>query len=289
MVGALRAIADSCAREAWIDRAVAGIHVEGPYISPEDGPRGSHPSAHVRRPNWDELMAFQDAAGGRIRLLTLSPEWPGAAEFIRRVARTGVVVAIGHTAASPEALREAILAGARLSTHLGNGAHAALPRHPNYIWEQLAADELSASIIADGQHLPPAVVKTFIRAKGIGRIVLISDAVAFAGMPPGDYDWLGQRVTLTRDGRVVLAGTPYLAGSVLTLVEALQNVMEFAGVSLSDAVAMASINPARLIGIGPGVLAAGARADLVVLKGRAGTFKLIEIVIGGETFSSLTL
>jgi N-acetylglucosamine-6-phosphate deacetylase len=289
MLGALRAIADSCAREAWIDRAVAGIHVEGPYISPEDGPRGSHPSAHVRPPNWDELMAFQDAAGGRIRLLTLSPEWPGAAEFIRRVARTGVVVAIGHTAASPEALREAILAGARLSTHLGNGAHAALPRHPNYIWEQLAADELSASIIADGQHLPPAVVKTFIRAKGIGRIVLISDAVAFAGMPPGDYDWLGQRVTLTRDGRVVLAGTPYLAGSVLTLVEALQNVMEFAGVSLSDAVTMASINPARLIGIDPGALAAGARADLVVLKGRAGTFKLIEIVIGGETFSSLTL
>ena len=284
MTRALRVVAEACRQHSWIERAVGGIHVEGPYISPEDGPRGAHPREHVRGPDWEEFEAFQQAAGGRIRILTLSPEWPGAAAFIRRVAASGVVVAIGHTAASPEALREAIAAGARLSTHLGNGAHATLPRHPNYIWEQLAADELSASIIVDGQHLPPAVVKTFVRAKGIGRTILISDAVALAGMPPGDYDWLGLRVTLSAEGRISLTGTPYLAGSVLDLGSALVKVMAFAGVTLADAVTMATVNPARLLGIEPGTLAEGARADLVVIRvnARASRSEVIRTVVGGE-------
>lgn len=284
MTRALRTIADACAHDPKIERAVAGIHVEGPYISPEDGPRGAHPREHVRAPDWEEFEAFQEAAGGRIRILTLSPEWPEAAAFIRRVAASGVVVAIGHTAASPEGVREAVAAGARLSTHLGNGAHATLPRHPNYIWEQLATDQLSASIIVDGHHLPPAVVKTFVRTKGIGRTILISDAVALAGMPPGDYDWLGLRVTLSAEGRISLTGTPYLAGSVLDLGSALGKVTAFAGVTLADAVTMATVNPARLLGIEVGALAEGARADLVVMQvdEGAGRLEILRTVVGGE-------
>lgn len=284
MTRALRTVANACAGEPWIERAVAGIHVEGPYISPEDGPRGAHPLEHVRAPDWEEFEAFQQAARGRIRILTLSPEWPEAAAFIRRAAPSGVIVAIGHTAASPEMLREAIAAGARLSTHLGNGAHASLPRHPNYIWEQLAADELSASIIADGHHLPPAVVKTFVRTKGIGRTILISDAVALAGMPPGDYDWLGLRVTLTPVGRIKLTGTPYLAGSALDLGSALVKTMAFAGVTLAEAVTMATANPARLLGIEVGALTEGARADLVVMRidPEAGRSEILRTVVGGE-------
>ncbi|MDR7418179.1 MAG: amidohydrolase family protein [Armatimonadota bacterium] len=284
MTRALRVIADACRTHLWIARAVAGIHVEGPYLSPEDGPRGAHPLEHVRPPDWDEFQAFQDAAGGRVRILTLSPEWPQAPSFIRKVAGTGVLVAIGHTAASPENIREAVVAGARLSTHLGNGSHAMLPRHPNYIWEQLGADELSASIISDGHHLPPSVVKTFVRAKGVERTILISDAVALAGMPPGDYDWLGLRVTLSSRGRISLTGTPYLAGSALELASALPKVMAYAGVSLADAVTMACGNPARLLGVDPGVLAEGARGDVIEIDYELGSDRvgIRRVVVAGE-------
>lgn len=285
MARALRVLAEACRSQGGIARAVAGIHLEGPYLSPEDGPRGAHPQEHVRPPDWDEFEALQRAADGRIRILTLSPEWPEAPAFIHRVASSGAVVAIGHTAASPEVIREAVAAGARLSTHLGNGSHALLPRHPNYIWEQLSADELSASIIVDGHHLPPAVVKAFIRAKGVGRTILTSDAVALAGMPPGDYDWLGQKVTLSPEGRIALAGTPYLAGSALDLLSALPNVMAFAGVGPAEAVAMASVNPARLLGIEPGSLTQGGRGDLVLVRHEpdSGEIRACRTVVAGET------
>ncbi len=285
MTRSLSTIADACKNEPWIERAVAGMHVEGPYISPEDGPRGAHPREHVRAPDWEEFEAFQRAAGGRIRILTLSPEWPGAATFIERVAASGVVVAIGHTGAPSDAIRAAIAAGARLSTHLGNGAHAMLPRHPNYIWEQLAADELSASIIVDGQHLPPSVVKTFVRTKGVNRTILVSDAVALAGMPPGDYEWLGLRVTVSPEGRISLPGTPYLAGAALDLTSAVSKVMAFADVSVADAVTMTSTNPARLLGVAVGTLAEGARADLVVMRidASGGRSEILRTMVGGET------
>jgi N-acetylglucosamine-6-phosphate deacetylase len=285
MTRALRIIAEACRAHPWIERAVVGVHVEGPYLSPDDGPRGAHPREHVRPPDWDEFQVFQDAAGGRVRILTLSPEWPQAPAFIGKVAGSGVVVAIGHTNATPAQVRDAVAAGARLSTHLGNGSHAMLPRHPNYIWEQLAADELSASIIVDGEHLPPAVVKTFVRAKGVERTILISDAVGLAGMPPGDYDWLGLKVTLSPEGRISLTGTPYLAGSALDLASALPKVIAHAGVSLGDAVTMACVNPARLLGIEPGVLAEGARGDVVLLDYGQGSESVAvrRVVVAGET------
>src|SRR5205814_1384701 len=122
-LGVLRQI---CEVDADASRAIAGIHLEGPYISPEDGPRGAHPRAHVRPPSWGEFRRLQDAAGGRIRMMTLAPESAGALPFIEQLAADGVIVAIGHTAASPECIQAAIQAGARISTHLGNGAHAML-------------------------------------------------------------------------------------------------------------------------------------------------------------------
>ena len=285
MVRGLQVVAAACRAHRVVDRAVAGIHVEGPFISPEDGPRGAHPREHVRPLDWDEFVQFQRAADGRIKILTLSPEWPDAAAFIGEVVASGVVAAIGHTAASPEAIRNAVAAGARLSTHLGNGAHAVLPRHPNYIWEQLGTDELSASIIVDGHHLPPPVVKTFVRAKGIERTILISDAVALAGMPPGDYDWIGVKVTLSPAGRISLSGTPYLAGSALDLASAIPRVIAYAGVGLADAVTMASVNPARLLGMETGSLAPGARADLVVVRYALGAdaVDVRRTVVAGET------
>ena len=260
-------------------------HLNHCHHAPARAHCGAHPREHVRPPDWEEFEAFQNAAGGRIRLLTLAPEWPGALAFIRRLAGTGVVVAIGHTAAPPETIGRAVEAGARLSTHLGNGSHSMLQRHPNYIWEQLAADDLCASIIVDGHHLPPAVVKTFVRAKGVARTILISDAVALAGLSPGDYDWLGQRVTLGTDGRIGLTGTPYLAGSTLDLAAAIPKVISFAGVTLAEAVTMASTNPSRLLGTESSILEEGAPADLMVAhhKPDAMALEVRRTVVAGET------
>src|SRR5208283_1690503 len=155
----------------------------------------------------------QDAAGGRIRLVTLAPEHEGALRFIEQLAGSGVVVALGHTAASGTRIRDAIAAGARLSTHLGNGTHALLPRHENYVWEQLAADELWASIICDGHHLPPAVARCVVRIKTPARTILTCDAGPLAGLPPGRYREWDQDFEVLPGGKIVIPGTHYLAGS----------------------------------------------------------------------------
>ena len=145
--------------------------------------------------------------------MTLAPEVPGALGLIEQLASAGVKVAIGHTAASPDQIADAIAAGATLSTHLGNGCASMLPRHPNVIWEQLAADGLFASLIADGHHLPAATVKAMVRAKGVERTILVTDAIAAAGCAPGRYRIGAVECELGPDGRVSLPGTPFLAGS----------------------------------------------------------------------------
>src|SRR5207244_4307325 len=181
-------------------RPLPARHREGPDLSPEDGPRGAHPRQHIRPPDWDEFRRLQDAAGGLIRLVTLAPEHDGALPFIEKLVAAGVVVSLGHTAASGACIRAAAKAGARLSTHLGNGAHAILPRHPNYIWEQLAADELWASIICDGHHLPPSVARCIVRVKTPARTILTSDAGSLAGLAPGHYHEWGQELEVRPEG-----------------------------------------------------------------------------------------
>jgi N-acetylglucosamine-6-phosphate deacetylase len=262
---ALRAVAAACEESSAVAHRVAGIHLEGPYISAEDGPRGAHPRAHCRAPDWDEFRRLQDAADGGIRILTLSPEYDDAAAFIARVVRTGVVVAIGHTAANATQIRAAVDAGARLSTHLGNGSHLMLPRHANYIWEQMADDRLAASLIVDGHHLPPAVVKSLVRAKTPARCILVSDMSGLAGRPPGRYAGSLCDVEILPNGRLVVAGqTELLAGAALPIGAGVANVMHFAGVSLAEAVRMAVDHPAQLLGIAPSSLAVGDPADLVL-------------------------
>jgi N-acetylglucosamine-6-phosphate deacetylase len=251
-----------------VQHALLGIHLEGPFISIEDGPRGAHPREHARQPDWDEFEHWQDAARGQIRLVTLSPEWPEANAFIERAAQTGVIVAIGHTAATPQQINEAVRAGARLSTHLGNGSHAKIDRHPNYIWEQLAADELWASFIVDGHHLPPSVVKCFLRSKTTARSILVTDAITAAGQPTGRYRLGNVEVEVTPARRVCLPGTPYLAGSVLEMHEAVGNTVRFSDATLDEALQMASAHPAALLGLAEkqGTLAAGRLADLLLFR-----------------------
>ena len=243
----LHAIAEASKTDALVAHAMLGIHLEGPYISPEDGPRGAHPLEHVRNPDWDEFQQWQDIAEGKISIVTLAPEKAGAIQFIEKLVADGIVVALGHTNASASDIQAAIDTGARLSTHLGNGAHALIRRHPNYIWEQLGADALWASLIVDGHHLPPSVAKSMMRAKTLDRCVLVSDAVALAGMEPGIYEFAEKSVELTSDRCVRLVGTEYLAGSAIELARGVENSVRFAGITLEEAVSLATRQPMDLL------------------------------------------
>lgn len=282
------ALRRACESDAALARALPGLHLEGPYISPEDGPRGAHPLAHVRPPSWDEFRQLQDAAGGRIRLVTLAPEREGALPFIEKLAAAGVAVALGHTAATPAGIRDAIAAGARLSTHLGNGSHALLPRHENYLWEQLAADELWASVIADGHHLPAAVLRCLLRVKTPARTILTCDASSLAGLPAGRYREWDQELEVLPTGRIVVPGTEFLAGSGMFTDACLGHVLTTTGVALADAVDMASIRPRQLLGLESGALQVGDAADVLLFDWRPGdAFRIRAVLVAGECAARL--
>ena len=193
-------------------------------------------------------------------------ELPGALPFIEKVAGSGVVVSLGHSGAEPEVIREAVRAGASMSTHLGNGGHALIRRHPNYLWEQLAHDDLYASIITDGHHLPPAVCKSFGRVKGPDKLVLVSDAVALGGLKPGVY--AGGRYEVLPTGKIVTAGTPYLAGAGHLLDTCVANALRFTDLSLAQLTRCASTIPARILGLEhrKGHLRVGYDADLTLFR-----------------------
>jgi N-acetylglucosamine-6-phosphate deacetylase len=229
----------------------AGFHMEGPYISAEDGPRGAHSRQYVCNASIEDFSRRQDAAGGKILLVTVAPEIPGAIKLIEHLVHSGVSVAIGHTAADTEQISDAVQAGATLSTHLGNGCHLQMPRHPNLIWDQLADDRLFASLIVDAHHLPPATVKAMIRAKGAERVILTTDAMAAAGCGPGNFQLNGEPVTVSADGRVSHTGKPWLAGSSLTMDHAVANAVKFTGLPLETVWEMASNRPAEFFGMKP--------------------------------------
>lgn len=273
----LATIAAACAADPVVDRLVAGIHLEGPWISERDGYRGAHPRADVRDPDWDEFQHWQDASGGRVKIVTLAPERSGALEIIPRLVALGVVVSLGHTAADGATLAAAVAAGARLSTHLGNGIEATLPRHPNPIWHQAADDRLMASLIGDGHHLEAETLKVLARAKGPERLILVSDASPLAGLPPGDYfPW-----EVDPDGKIIVAGTPYLAGSNQPLAVGLAHLIAWAGYTLPEALATVTTNPARLLGQAPPRLEAGQPANLVLFRVHEGAFHVRSVWLGG--------
>jgi N-acetylglucosamine-6-phosphate deacetylase len=283
MLGALRNL--SQAREKLPEGpAMEAFHVEGPHISPEDGPRGAHPARWVRPPDIDEYQRWQEAANGKVRLITLSPEWPDAPRYIEHITRDGVVASIGHTRATREQIQNAVSAGVTLSTHLGNAADPVRPREPNYLWEQLAEDRLAASFIADGLHLPDAFLRMALRSKGIERAVLITDAVAPAMCQPGNYKLGEVEVELRPDDRVVLRGGTRLAGSSLRMDRAIENTIRMTGATLRDAVAMATTNPSR-IGRVPGRwrgLQPGQIADIVKFQFQEGQVKILETYLAGQ-------
>lgn len=223
---------------------IAGIHLEGPFISPQDGARGAHPLECVTAPNWEWVEKWQKEANHKIKLITMSPEWPNSAEFIRKCVSDGIKVAIGHTMATSEQISEAVEAGATLSTHLGNGCPSKIQRHPNPIWEQLAQDKLWISAIGDGFHLPEQVLKVFAKVKK-EKMFWISDSTALAGEKPGNYfNHIGGNVVLTSEGRLHLADSPeLLAGAAMSLRQMIEKVWQKGWFSLEDAWRMGSEGP----------------------------------------------
>ena len=267
-------------------RAMEGFHVEGPHISPEDGPRGAHPRECVRPPDVGEFRQWQEAAEGNVRLVTLSPEWPEAPHYIEALVAEGIVVSIGHTKATSAQIQDAVNAGATMSTHLGNGAHAVIQRHPNYIWDQLAEDRLVASFISDGIHLPAAFLKAAIRAKGVERSVLVTDAVMPAGCSPGPFRIGGVEIELHADNRVTLAGGDRLAGSALRMDRGIENMVKLAGISLPQAITTATRNPARVgrIASRQRGLTPGDRADIVEFRfdEQSNSLEVLRTFLDGE-------
>ncbi|MEN2282114.1 amidohydrolase family protein [Algoriphagus sp. SE2] len=247
--------------------SIAGLHIEGPFISPEDGPRGAHPREHVIQPNWGLIENWQKEAEGLIRMITFSPEWENSVQFVESCVKHGILVSIGHTNASPKQIVDAVRAGASLSTHLGNGMHPTLARHPNYLWSQLAEEGLSATIIADGFHLPREVIKVFKKVKD-KNLILVSDSVSLAGMPPGDYNSpIGGEVTLTSEGKLHLSSNPkILAGSAMNLRQGVTFLLKNNLATIQEAWEMASIRPYQLFDKGFDSFMVGENADLVVAR-----------------------
>lgn len=265
-------------------QSISGIHIEGPFISPEDGPRGAHPMEFVQAPDWSLFQRWMEESEGLIRMVTLSPEWEGSVSFIENCVKKDVLVSIGHTNASHKQISEAVKAGARLSTHLGNGTHGVLARHPNYLWSQLAEDRLAASIIADGFHLPSEVIQVFKKVKN-DSILLVSDSTSLAGMPPSDYELhIGGKVKLTAEGKLHLQSNPkMLAGSAMNLLQGVNFLLKNKLATLSEAWEMASLRPRRLFQPDSDPFGPGQNADLILFRKQSDNqLELIKTIKNGK-------
>jgi N-acetylglucosamine-6-phosphate deacetylase len=270
--------------------SIAGFHLEGPYISPEDGYRGAHPLKYVRKPDWDEFMEFYEAAGGNILEVTVAPEVEGVIDFISRCRGKNIVVGLGHHNGKTEQITQAADKGAQICTHLGNGCANHINRHVNPLWPQLADDRLMISIIADGFHLLPEEVRVFHKVKGINKTIMTSDMSPFGGLPPGRYlNAIGDTIEVTHEGAVIYPAQKVLSGSASPLSRSIGNVMKFTGCTLGDAMQMASTNPARLFGFTDrGEIKPGLRADLILFTMEDLKMNVRKTIVNGEVVYDAT-
>jgi N-acetylglucosamine-6-phosphate deacetylase len=259
------------------DACAPCYHLEGPYLS-QGASRGVHDPQWMHPPDSGEFVRFQEAAGGRIGIVTIAPELPGAAEFMKRWSAAGVVCAIGHTDGDAADINRAVAAGARLSTHLGNGCPELIHRHRSPIWAQLASGTLSASLICDGFHLTPEFVRVAYGMKGRAGSILITDSIHVSGLAAGEYELGGMPVELQASGKVVALANPgALAGSTLRMNQAVARFRKMARISLDAALDAATVNPARLLSRWPvcGRLAAGQPANVVLFRPSPGELTVL--------------
>jgi N-acetylglucosamine-6-phosphate deacetylase len=242
-----RRLVDALRLDADVAASVPGFHLEGPFMSPKEGARGAHPLAHMRDVSRKLWREWQRAADGRIALVTVAPEVRGVLAFIRQLRSENVLPALGHTMADAATIARACEAGALMTTHLGNGCPQMMHRHANPVLAQLSEDRLAASIIPDGAHLPPEVVRLYHRAKGAERIVLVTDAMSAAGAPNGRYTIGDLIIEIGSDRIARQPGSPNLAGAAITMCEAVERYVAMSGVPLAEAWEAASVRPWALL------------------------------------------
>jgi len=270
-----------------IGKSIPGFHLEGPYISPIKGFRGAHLEKYIKNPDWEEFQEIQKAANNGIKLITLAPELEGAIPFIQNCVKAGVVVSLGHHNGSAEDVLNAVSAGAKMATHLGNGCANEINRHHNPIWPQLSNDDITASIIADGFHLTKEEVRSFYKAKGVENTILVSDALDLAGLPPGEYT-RGERTLLLTTNVVKLPKEDVLAGAASPISKCVGVVMDFTQCSLSDAIKMASTNPAEMFSLeNIGEIEKGKRADLVLFEMKNNEMVIKKTFVEGQLVYTL--
>jgi N-acetylglucosamine-6-phosphate deacetylase len=264
--------------------SMAGFHLEGPYISPEEGYRGAHTLKFIRNPDWNEFMQFYKASGNSILTVTIAPELDGAMDFIKRCTDKGIVVALGHHNANAEIIKKAVENGAKICTHLGNGCANLISRHLNPLWPQLSNDELSISIICDGFHLNPEEIRVFYKVKGSNKTLVTSDVTEFAGMPPGIYKIFdGSEVELTVEGELRYPAQKVLYGSASAMDKGIIHIMKVTDCSLADAIKMSSTNQAKLYSLNDrGSIDIGKRADLILFEMDDSRLKIIKTFVRGE-------
>ncbi len=243
-------LADLVTSEEFSGRAL-GLHLEGPFISRVPGAVGAHDPRHVVDPDVALLEELLDLGGGHVRLLTVAAEAPGAEGVVRLAVARGVTVSIGHSLFDAASLERMHDAGATALTHLGNGLPNMLPRHPNPIWAGLGNDDFTAMVIADGHHLPLDVLRTMVRAKGTERLIVVSDASPVAGMPPGEYDVMGNHAILEPSGRLYNPEKQCLVGSTATMRDCMDVLAGLGLLSREELVRVGLVNPLRLIGLDP--------------------------------------
>ncbi len=262
MLDALQATGEAAGRPAAGAR-ILGAHLEGPFLNPAR--KGAQNKDYLLMPNLAEIKALADAAAGRLRMVTLAPELPGAIEVIRWLAGNGMIPAAGHTEATFEQMTEAVEAGLKHVTHIFNAMAPFHHREPGPAGAALAGPDLSIEVIGDGVHVHPALLKLLWKLKGEGKMALITDAISAAGTGEGTCHLAGQTIAV-RNGRVCLPdGT--LAGSTLTMLQSVKNLIKLSGLTLPQAVRLASTNPAVILGLEhcKGRIASGYDADLLLL------------------------
>ena len=258
--------------------------MEGPYISSEDGYRGAHPLKYVRKPDGKEFLALYEASGRNILTVTIAPELDGAMEFIRKCTKLGIVVAIGHHNATKPVIDQAVMNGAKIATHLGNGCANMINRHVNPLWPQLANNQLMASIICDGFHLRDEEISVFYKVKGSEMTIITSDVTSYAGLPSGEYkNEEGETIELTKEGMLRYPAQNVLYGSASPISKGVARIIKVTGCQVSEAIMMASTNPAKLYGLTDrGSIEPGKRADIILFTIGESDLKIVKTYVSGN-------
>lgn len=235
--------------ETDLKHHIPGIHLEGPFISNSDGARGAHQSTWIKKPDlhfFDQLIKWSD---GKVKLLTIAAELDGSDKLCRHAAELGIKVSLGHQLAGETDLQKLVESGASLLTHLGNGIPQTIDRHKNPIWAGLAIDDLSAMIITDGHHIPPSIIKTVIRTKGVSNTIVVSDASPIAGLLAGKYTTLGNDVILDESGRLYNPETGYLVGSSSTMMDCMNYLHSLNLLTEKELFDVGFYNPLKILNI----------------------------------------